>query len=59
MATSQTKRVLELIKRFNDGQKVYIEALHTPEGFGQLADLHSDTLPKLTRTVSRFSFGHF
>lgn len=27
MATSQTKRVLELIKRFNDGQKVYIEAL--------------------------------
>ena len=25
MATSQTKRVLELIKRFNDGQKVYIE----------------------------------
>ncbi len=27
MATSQTKRVLELLKRFNDGQKVYIEAL--------------------------------
>lgn len=27
MATSQTKRVLELIKRFNDGEKVYIEAL--------------------------------
>jgi predicted DNA-binding transcriptional regulator YafY len=27
MATSQTKRVLELVKRFNDGQKVYIEAL--------------------------------
>jgi predicted DNA-binding transcriptional regulator YafY len=27
MATSQTKRVLELIKRFNDGQKVYMEAL--------------------------------
>ncbi|MCT7646416.1 WYL domain-containing protein [Aliarcobacter butzleri] len=27
MATSQTKRVLELIKRFNNGQKVYIEAL--------------------------------
>ena len=27
MATNQTKRVLELVKRFNDGQKVYIEAL--------------------------------
>ena len=27
MATSQTKRVLELIKRFNDGQKVYINVL--------------------------------
>ena len=27
MATSQTKRVLELIKRFNDGEKIYIEAL--------------------------------
>ncbi len=27
MATSQTKRVLELIKRFNDGEKVYINVL--------------------------------
>ena len=27
MATSQTKRVLELLKRFNDGQKVCIEEL--------------------------------
>lgn len=27
MATNQTARVLELLKRFNDGQNVYIEAL--------------------------------
>ena len=27
MATSQTKRVLELIKRFNEGQKICIENL--------------------------------
>ena len=27
MATRQTNIVLELIKRFNDGEKVYIEAL--------------------------------
>ena len=33
--------------------------MHTPEPFGQPADLHPDTLPKLIRTVSRFSFGHF
>ncbi|MCT7646456.1 type II secretion system protein, partial [Aliarcobacter butzleri] len=26
--------------------------LHTPEPFGQPADLHPDTLPKLIRTVS-------
>ena len=33
--------------------------LHTPEPFGQPADLHPDTLPKLIRTVSRFIFGQF
>ncbi len=27
MATSQTKRVLELIKRFNEGQKICIDNL--------------------------------
>ena len=31
MATSQTKRVLELVKRFNDGQKVCIETLQNDE----------------------------
>lgn len=29
MATSQTKRVLELLKRFNDGKIVCIEALQS------------------------------
>ncbi|WP_323668710.1 hypothetical protein [Aliarcobacter butzleri] len=33
--------------------------MHTPEPFGQPADLHPDTLPKLIRTVSRFIFGQF
>ena len=33
--------------------------LHTPESFGQPADLHPDTLPELIRTSSRFIFGQF
>ena len=33
--------------------------LHTPEQFGQPADLHPDTLPELIRTASRFIFGQF
>ena len=33
--------------------------LHTPEQFGQPADLHPDTLPELIRTASRFIFGEF
>ncbi|WP_323593625.1 hypothetical protein, partial [Aliarcobacter butzleri] len=36
-----------------------IELLHTPEQFGQPADLHPDTLPELIRTASRFIFGQF
>ncbi len=33
--------------------------MHTPEQFGQPADLHPDTLPELIRTASRFIFGQF
>ncbi|MCT7573120.1 DUF2958 domain-containing protein [Aliarcobacter butzleri] len=33
--------------------------VHTPEQFGQPADLHPDTLPELIRTASRFIFGQF
>ena len=36
-----------------------LEELHTPEQFGQPADLHPDTLPELIRTASRFIFGQF
>lgn len=36
-----------------------ISTLHTPEQFGQPADLHPDTLPELIRTASRFIFGQF
>ncbi|MDN5062409.1 hypothetical protein O8C86_11230 [Aliarcobacter butzleri] len=35
------------------------EMMHTPEQFGQPADLHPDTLPELIRTASRFIFGQF
>ncbi|WP_410198450.1 ATP-binding protein, partial [Aliarcobacter butzleri] len=36
-----------------------IALVHTPEQFGQPADLHPDTLPELIRTASRFIFGQF
>lgn len=36
-----------------------LEKVHTPEQFGQPADLHPDTLPELIRTASRFIFGQF
>ena len=36
-----------------------IPSVHTPEQFGQPADLHPDTLPELIRTASRFIFGQF
>ncbi len=34
-------------------------SVHTPEQFGQPADLHPDTLPEFIRTASRFIFGQF
>ena len=37
----------------------FLGKLHTPEQFGQPADLHPDTLPELIRTASRFIFGQF
>lgn len=37
----------------------YLSKVHTPEQFGQPADLHPDTLPELIRTASRFIFGQF
>ncbi|WP_323586458.1 hypothetical protein, partial [Aliarcobacter butzleri] len=46
--------ISRLIKRFAN----YIN-MHTPEQFGQPADLHPDTLPELIRTASRFIFGQF
>lgn len=42
-----------------DDVRLYVEYLHTPEPFGQPADLHPDTLPELIRTASRFIFGQF
>lgn len=36
-----------------------VTQVHTPEQFGQPADLHPDTLPELIRTASRFIFGQF
>ena len=38
---------------------VIVQNVHTPEQFGQPADLHPDTLPELIRTASRFIFGQF
>ena len=35
------------------------DQMHTPEQFGQPADLHPDTLPELIRIASRFIFGQF
>ena len=37
----------------------FFSTVHTPEQFGQPADLHPDTLPELIRTASRFIFGQF
>lgn len=39
--------------------KFILSNVHTPEQFGQPADLHPDTLPELIRTASRFIFGQF
>ncbi len=36
--TKETVRVLELIKRFNDGQKVYIEALQNEALWMDMSD---------------------
>ncbi|WP_066355115.1 hypothetical protein [Aliarcobacter skirrowii] len=53
-------------KKFNNtivgnisGNAATATKLHTPEQFGQPADLHPDTLPELIRTASRFIFGQF
>lgn len=50
-------------KTFEQSGKIsfenYLKILHTPEQFGQPADLHPDTLPELIRTASRFIFGQF
>ncbi|MCT7631296.1 hypothetical protein N5U06_11240, partial [Aliarcobacter butzleri] len=40
-------------RRNSVNSKTIKGTLHTPEPFGQPADLHPDTLPKLIRTVSR------
>lgn len=39
--------------------RLIFDSVHTPEPFGQPADLHPDTLPELIRTASRFIFGQF
>jgi hypothetical protein len=58
------KKISTFMKYSNDSFKkdVYYRLLknvHTPEQFGQPADLHPDTLPELIRTASRFIFGQF
>ena len=58
------KKGLNVIHGPSDTGKTYayqcIEyLLHTPEQFGQPADLHPDTLPESIRTASRFIFGQF
>ena len=44
---------------FNPDEYLNQDYMHTPEQFGQPADLHPDTLPELIRTASRFIFGQF
>ncbi|WP_226812657.1 hypothetical protein [Aliarcobacter butzleri] len=50
-----------LVQKAKDSglEAIPAQKLHTPEQFGQPADLHPDTLPELIRTASRFIFGQF
>ncbi len=63
---SQSYKILSSIAEFAESinKRLYqvledTNQLHTPEQFGQPADLHPDTLPELIRTASRFIFGQF
>ena len=54
------EEIIDIYKRRWDIEQGYKELrVHTPEPFGQPADLHPDTLPELIRTASRFIFGQF
>ena len=57
------KHASEIVKygihNFYSKKDSVLKYLHTPEQFGQPADLHPDTLPELIRTASRFIFGQF
>jgi predicted DNA-binding transcriptional regulator YafY len=48
MTTNQTARVLELLRRFNNGEKVCIEALQKDEMW-----IGDDGMPKSERTIKR------